>query len=158
MRFNISTLLLLVLVVALAIGWRLEHLNHEAELQSAIEAQELVGQTYAIVSQKRILERFPDQGTLPERVDRALINGVIFVYENASKIDALAKLKNKTYNASDVAKNLLSALKCESAESCLENLADHHKDVERFKVYNDSDSIERRRLKKFLELAIASDQ
>lgn len=156
MRFKISTLLLLIVVVALAIGWILERRNHKTELQSAIEAQELLTQTYAIVSQKRILERFPDQGALPERVDQSLLNLVLFVYENGKKIDALVALKNEKYNASDVAKQLLSALKCESAESYLESIADYKEAGERFKVYTEADSSQRAQLKKFLESAIAS--
>ena len=134
----------------------MDHLKHDSEMRSFTEAQQVVTQASAIVTQKHILERADQPGTLPERVDRAIVNGVVITYENSSKIDDLAKLKNNNYDAVDVTKLLLSELNCESAESYLTKLSDYHKDVDRFKMYIDADTIERRRFTKFLESVIAS--
>ncbi len=155
MRFRISTLLLVVVIIALSTGWTLDRLRFDAELNSSLRTQALLLAIDSSMTQK-LVAAVEDRDRFTAGIDGRLIAVIVEVFENADRINDFRRKQGDNENAVYLTNKILRRLRCESTESYLSQLSEHWGDRKHFARYTNPESPQHGRLKEFVENAINS--
>ena len=114
MRFQLSTCLLLVALLAVSLAWMMDRSHFDSELEQAIRTQELVDHVTSRTKNAAILphHQAPDL----ETPDRLLVVAVAELFEWQEHIMRLNEMRGQGETASQLANSILSKLNIDSTD------------------------------------------
>ena len=152
MKFNISTLLLLICVVALSLGWAIDHDSTWPRQLDLTQGFKTAASTSALLAVERYGQPFPN----PKLWEADIINSVVAVHARSEEIDGAYDWSNGGSGepAYVLAKQAMKQLGCNSADAFFLLMRDNP-DVYGKEWYLKESSTEHKNLRAFITSALS---
>jgi hypothetical protein len=155
MNFRISTLLLLVAVLCIGLGWIVDHVSLKRRSEILLNGAAVHDDAVRYVLLARRLKDSPDN--LAGHVRAKLIRDVLDLHKNSTSINSFLESLGSSNTASFVANDILDTLDCNTADEYFETFRTQYNwDI--YDEFKDSATIEHRRFRAFISMSIANER
>ena len=150
-RYRLSTLLLLMTIVAVFVSWQFERNSFEHTLRETTEAQQLLDQIGDLIMRKR------ESGTaacdVTKNLDRWLVLHVIDLHEHAETMNEVLSMLDRQESVVDFTFDIFDCLGFQNADDYFESLTVVGAPRGKYATYADNTTAAHQDLRRFVKAA-----
>lgn len=157
MRFRISTLLMLITIFCLGIGWFVDRSTCNRRVASLLDGA--AAHDSAVTSGQLLYLLKNDPTVVPDWAERRVVRSILVLHRYSDDVDSFLKYLNLTNTARntalDTAYGALETLGCDSADAYFEKFRLNY-DSDLYDEYKDTATAEHIEFRSFIENAIGA--